>query len=56
MIIIIPINGLMIIIPIEDMVYFTELDDGKIETGKNQIFDGKHRGFRFSDFPLSPIH
>ena len=33
---------------------FIELDDGKIETGKPVIFDGKHHGFRLR-FSLKPI-
>ena len=35
--------------------HLIELDDGKIETGKPNQFDGKNHGFRFR-FSLKPIH
>ena len=41
------------------MVTLIELDDGKIETGKPDQFDGKNHGFRMFPvkiFPNKPIH
>jgi hypothetical protein len=43
----------------DSAVIFTELDDGKIETGtpkQTPIFDGKNPWVSGEDVPLKPIH